>query len=311
MKNFLLSALLTLMTFSVFAQITVNPDPVVFGDTPVSVSVTYSSAPAGTVHFFLYTNLVPTTAVFDGPTTAAGLGGASQTITFTVGTIGSGADAEIDPATGQLLLFFGDSSDESTAVPTGDVSITAILPIELKSFNAKSQENNVNLSWTTSMEENNDFFTLERSFDGKDFAAVTKINGAGDSAEEVAYNFTDENVTRIATANTAYYRLKQTDFDGTATFSDVISVNLENRNDLELTNVAVLGNELSVNFVSPTEGDTEISVYDLTGRMIATNNQVATEGYNTTNLTLNTNQTGIFIVRIANGQSQTVRKIMK
>ena len=161
------------------------------------------------------------------------------------------------------------------------------------------------------MEQNNDYFTLERSFNGKDFAAVTKIAGAGDSEVDVTYDFTDENVTRIATANTAYYRLMQTDFDGAFTYSDVISVNLKNRAELEVTNVAVSGNELSVNFVAPTEGATEISVYDMTGRMIATNTEVATEGYNTTNIALNNNQSGIFIVRITNGQNQTVRKIFK
>jgi len=185
------------------------------------------------------------------------------------------------------------------------------LPIELKSFDAKNEANNVSLAWTTSMEENNDFFTLERSFDGKEFETVTKIDGAGGSAEEVSYTFSDENVTRVATSNTVYYRLAQTDFDGAFTYSDVISVNLKNRNELDVTNVALAGNELSVNFVSPTDGDTEISVYDLTGRMIATNTEVATEGYNTTNLSLNTNQTGIFVVRITNGQTQTVRKIFK
>jgi len=313
MKNLLLSTLLTLMTFSAFAQtVTVNPDPVVFGYAATNVTITVQGA-ASSTDFELFTSESPTTALLtaDSGTTPAltsVAGGAIITITFTVAvTGGDAADVILAEATSQLFGIFKDAGGGITA----SAVINSQLPIELKSFDAKNEANNVNLAWTTSMEENNEFFTLERSFDGKEFDVVTKINGAGDSAEDVTYTFSDENVTRIATANTAYYRLKQTDFDGAFTYSNIISVNLENRDELEVTNISVVGNELSVNFVAPTEGATEISIYDLTGRMIATNNQVATEGYNTTNLALNANQTGIFIVRITNGQTQTIRKVMK
>lgn len=311
MKNFLLIAIFSLFTFAAHAEITFGGESVVdgqivFGDVPTSLTVTLSGSNTSAANQFdLFTNVSPTTAIFVAPTTAAA-GGLFKTVTFTISTPGNGGDAEIDGATGQFFLTFSNSG----AALEG-ISANSILPIELKSFDAKNSENNVNLGWVTSMEENNDFFTLERSFDGKEFVTVTKIDGAGTSEEEITYDFLDENVTRIATSNTAYYRLKQTDFDGAFSYSDVISVNLKNRSDLEVTNVAIIGNELSVNFVAPNEGTTEISVYDLTGRMIATNTEVATEGYNTTNIVLNTNQSGIFIVRITNGQTQTVRKIMK
>lgn len=211
---------------------------------------------------------------------------------------------------GTLSISFGAEAAGSCPM-TSSSFVQSILPIELAYFKGAANDSDVNLNWLTTMEFNNDFFTVERSFDGKEFTGVSKLTGAGDSEEEVSYDFTDENVTRIATANTVYYRLKQTDFDGKFTYSDIISVDLENRAELEVTNVAIAGNELSVNFVAPTEGTTEISVYDMTGRMIATNKEVSTEGYNTTNLDLNTNQSGIFVVRITNGQTQTVRKIMK
>jgi hypothetical protein len=312
MKNFLLIAIFSLFTISAYADITfggsaVDDGQIVFGDVPQTLTVTLSGGNAfAAAEFDLFTNLSPTVPIYSKLTTSVA-GGLFKTVTFTVSTIGNGGDVGLDGATGQFFLVF----NNATGTALEGVAANSILPIELKSFEAKNNENNVNLVWTTSMEENNDFFTLERSFDGKEFVEVSKINGAGDSAEDVTYTFSDDNVTRIASSNTAYYRLKQTDFDGAFAYSDIISVNLENRNDLEVTNVAVLGNELSVNFVAPTEGNTEINVYDLTGRMIATNNQVATEGYNTTKLTLNTNQSGIFIVRITNGQTQTVRKIFK
>ena len=211
---------------------------------------------------------------------------------------------------GTLSITFEAEAAGSCPI-TSAAFVQAILPVELAYFKGDAKDTDVSLNWLTTMELNNDFFTVERSFDGKEFTGITEIAGAGTSEEEVFYDFTDENVTRVATSNTVYYRLMQTDFDGTSTYSDVIAVNLKNRADLEVTNVAVAGNELSVNFVAPQEGNTEISIFDMTGRMIATTTEYALEGYNTSNLALNTNQSGIFVVRITNGQTQTVRKIMK
>ncbi|NJN78400.1 MAG: hypothetical protein HC803_08785 [Saprospiraceae bacterium] len=82
------------------------------------------------------------------------------------------------------------------------------LPIELTSFTAKKQENTTQLNWTTSTEENNDFFTIEKSLDGINFEAIGTKAGAGNSLEVREYNFTDAKPAN----GKNYYRLKQTDF---------------------------------------------------------------------------------------------------
>lgn len=308
MKNFLLLFLLSFVSFSsVSAQCFIETSSL-----PTII-------PAGTV--LNVSAEIVAQDVINGGTMPQQSSGAWTIVctNCTINTIVGGANMNAgavvsitagDTTGGMTVSFSAPTAACSNAVSTG-AAISSVLPVELSSFFGSAVKDAVELNWSTSLELNNDFFTVERSFDGKEFAAVSKIAGAGDSEEEVNYTFSDEDVTRVATANTAYYRLKQTDFDGAFTYSDVISVNLENRADLEVTNVTIAGNDLAVNFVSPREGATEISVYDLTGRLIATTNQVATEGYNTTNLALNTKQSGVFIVRITNGQTQTVRKIVK
>jgi PKD repeat protein len=98
-----------------------------------------------------------------------------------------------------------------------------VLPITLSYFEAKCNENAVNLNWETSSEMNNDYFNLEKSKDGVHFENIGQIKGAGNSNSALNYAFIDE----TPLPNT-YYRLKQTDFEGKYSYSDVISTNCAN-----------------------------------------------------------------------------------
>lgn len=91
-------------------------------------------------------------------------------------------------------------------------STASTLPIELLSFDATVKENGVLLSWTTATEINNDFFTLERSSDGKLFEPIAQVSGAGNSEIELGYHYIDY----PDYFGNVYYRLVQTDFDGTS-----------------------------------------------------------------------------------------------
>jgi len=94
------------------------------------------------------------------------------------------------------------------------------LPIELLSFKAECNNKQNNLLWQTASEQNNDFFTLEKSFDGENFSVFIQVPSQGNSNVTQSYSaidFTPFNGTN-------YYRLKQTDLDGQFTYSDIISL---------------------------------------------------------------------------------------
>lgn len=97
------------------------------------------------------------------------------------------------------------------------------LPIELIDFNARLVNDHVLLNWQTASELNNHFFTIERSKNGVKWEEVSIVNGAGNSNQLLDYTAIDEEPY----SNTSYYRLKQTDFDGNFSYSDikVISAN--------------------------------------------------------------------------------------
>lgn len=100
------------------------------------------------------------------------------------------------------------------------VAVDGVIPVELTAFTAELMNDFVVLQWSTATETNNKGFEIEKSLDNKDFAVVAYIQGRGNSSETVAYSYNDYNVT----SGTAYYRLKQIDFDGTYEYSNVIEV---------------------------------------------------------------------------------------
>lgn len=84
------------------------------------------------------------------------------------------------------------------------------LPVELLFFNAKNSNSAVQLNWATATEINNDHFIIERSEDGAYFYEIGRVDGNGNSTEQIEYSFTDQFVLN----EVQYYRLTQVDYDG-------------------------------------------------------------------------------------------------
>lgn len=91
------------------------------------------------------------------------------------------------------------------------------LPVELLLFEAQKSHQQVELTWETASELNNDYFVVERSLDGQNFEAVAQVKGAGTTPHLQQYATVDKNPQ----AGTSYYRLKQVDFDGAIAYSDL------------------------------------------------------------------------------------------
>ena len=121
----------------------------------------------------------------------------------------------------------GDFTNSSTGGIFGSTTATsssdldgAALPIELLLFHLEYHPEGVRIEWATATETNNDFFSIERSQDGNEWGVIHSLEGAGDSDSILSYYFMDVNpITGIA-----YYRLKQTDFDGQFSYSQIASI---------------------------------------------------------------------------------------
>lgn len=139
----------------------------------------------------------------------------------------------------------------------------APLPVELSSFTAAYGSNQVNLRWVTASEKNSSDFTVERSFDGETFSAVTKVAAAGTSSARREYNATDRGMR----TGVNYYRLKQTDLDGTFSYSQVIPVQVGGVEQV----LQAYGDNGNLNIVMQTGGALQtLRVLDSMGRVVYT-----------------------------------------
>lgn len=129
------------------------------------------------------------------------------------------ASTVCDGTIAECKAMIADVSNWTTADDSGDQSASytpptsfsgSALPIVLSKFTLSLMDVNVDNSWTTSSEINNDFFTIQHSIDGKEYSDVGRVNGSGTTSVEKEYSFTH----RDPVDGINYYRLKQTDFNG-------------------------------------------------------------------------------------------------
>jgi hypothetical protein len=95
------------------------------------------------------------------------------------------------------------------------------LPIELIFFDGVDNTTNNLLYWSTASEKDNDYFTIERSIDGETWESISNVDAVGNSQEVLNYSYTDKTFKR---GEINYYRLYQTDFNGTKEYFNIVSI---------------------------------------------------------------------------------------
>ncbi len=182
------------------------------------------------------------------------------------------------------------------------------LPIELIRFAGNCTDGQIEVTWTTASETNNDFFTVQRSIDGVNFEDVVIVDGAGNSSSIINYSAVDYNPY----GGTSYYRLKQTDFDGASKYSDVVAVSCGNAaTDFNLVNAYDQGNgTMAVVFNA---GDNElytVTLYDIIGKQITETTGKAYSGKNQINIAVGDLARGIYMVNLKNEFKSFGRRVM-
>jgi hypothetical protein len=93
------------------------------------------------------------------------------------------------------------------------------LPVEWLSMDVSQVDGVVNINWQTATETNNHYFSIQRSPDGFNFQQLGQVPGAGNSSIINRYSFADYDPL----PGIGYYRIMQTDFDGTNSHSKVLA----------------------------------------------------------------------------------------
>jgi hypothetical protein len=183
------------------------------------------------------------------------------------------------------------------------------LPIKLVSFNAALDRNMVKTNWITQLEINNAYFTIERSTDAENFTPITHVPGAGNSTSLLSYEAVDNSPVN----GTAYYRLRQTDYDGQYSYSDIVPITIEDKNQFTFFPVST-EDGLFLNVSNPSD-EVSVVIYDMTGREVF--NQVYSADRSTakTKLAIPTKYVlpeGMYVVNaISNGKEHRERVALR
>lgn len=186
--------------------------------------------------------------------------------------------------------------------PQGGAGCNTPLPIELLDFYGENTESYNQLYWTTSTEINNDYFTIERSYDALFFESIGKIKGAGNSAVGLSYEFEDNNILNVIN----YYRLKQTDFNGKYSYSKVITIKNETKNINGYPNP--FHNNLNINIYDYSNENITVEIYSITGEKIMFKNF---KGSNNLTINLDHLSLGTYHLKIYNDSFTQYKKIVK
>ncbi len=184
----------------------------------------------------------------------------------------------------------------------GSTSNANPLPVKLLEFNAKPVNTNVQLNWTTTSEINNDYFTIEKSLDGKNWVEIGTVKGAGNSEILTNYSFNDVNTV----IGVQYYKLKQTDVNGEFTYSQIIPVSFGSVLNLNVYPIPS-NNLVNVNFENDPNSSFDLTIYNTVGQVILT--QTGTG--NNHQLDITTLENGIYFIEVKTELGVSKVKIIK
>jgi len=149
--------------------------------------------------------------------------------------------------------------------------LTEIVPVELLAFTASVNNSAVQLLWSTASELNNKGFEIERSINDDDnFVTVGFVDGKGSSTEINYYSYSDQ--PDLNGAHQLYYRLKQVDFDGTFSYSNIVNVTYDMPGTFALNQnfPNPFNPSTRITYFVPKESLVSIKVYDFLGREVKT-----------------------------------------
>ncbi len=165
------------------------------------------------------------------------------------------------------LIYCSASNKRNILITKGALifgdTLSCTLPISLTSFTATPQQNKVLLQWQTTTETNNNYFTVQRSSNKDNWQDIATIKGAGNSSVVKNYSATDNNPLQ----GTSYYRIKQTDFNCSISYSETKKVTINSKPQTISVYPNPTANQLHINLNTKAT----LKMYNAIGKLVTTN----------------------------------------
>lgn len=183
-------------------------------------------------------------------------------------------------------------------------SVPAPLPVELLNFVYSCDDHNILFNWCTATETNNDHFTIWHSSDAISFKQLANVQGSGNSITKKCYQFRLNNKE----LNGNYFRLSQTDFDGTTEVFKMIYVDDCADELITIKNPDL--NRLEITIQTPTDHDYELHIINALGQTLQREQLRVTTGTTVLNYPIRGLSTGIYHVSLYGNEKCITKKIL-
>ncbi|HXR83867.1 MAG TPA: T9SS type A sorting domain-containing protein [Hanamia sp.] len=219
----------------------------------------------------------------------------------------------IAPNATSVTLLFGTTADKyfpGVFTFTVKMKDTGPLPVTLSSFTATLSNNNVvNLNWSTSIEINCSTFVVQRSYDAIHFTDFETVAGNGTTNLFHSYSGTDNAYS--FENGIVYYQLKQIDFDGKENFSKIISVKVKSANKI-IISPNPFNNFINVNFQSDKRKPLSVKLYNIDGKEIFSKQIYINAGDNYFRIdNLSNLPAGNYLLQLISDGKKVIQKIVK
>jgi len=254
-------------------------------------------APGPSVVHFVYDSAVPEVRAYINGVLAV-------TVPQSALTINGSGPFKVGGYSSSAGMFAGSLMDEfrlyNRALDAAEVAATwniTIIPVELTSFTASVNDNDVTLNWETATELNNSGFDIERKSTVGEYDKIGFVPGFGTTTEPRVYSFSDVNML----PGIYTYRLKQIDYDGTFEYSDPVEV------DIVIPDVYSLHQNYpnpfnpstKITFTLAANAQVTLKVFDVLGQEVMTLiNQDITAGVHTYDFDAAGINSGVYFYRI-------------
>lgn len=186
----------------------------------------------------------------------------------------------------------------------------AFLPIELTTFEAFYEEENIRLIWETELEKNFNKFIVEESIDGQNFTPIGEVLGKNFFQQKTSYSF----YLPKNEAGKYYYRLKLLDNDSKFSYSPIKSVIIESNKLLYIGNAypnPSSRESLHIPYSSKKDVSLRILLYDQIGKSVLSMSKEIHKGQSTVDLSVSHIPGGIYFLIIeSNGEIQRQKIIL-
>lgn len=196
-------------------------------------------------------------------------------------------------------------ADQVTGTSPFGFSFNSILPVNFVSFNvSKVNNSSIAINWSTSDEVNNSHFEIQRSTDGVNWSSIAIVVPFEDASIAHLYKYQD----KFSFNGAIYYRIRQVDFDGKSTYSNVKMIG-DAKPDMQAQIYVSASKTVTIDLENSTEGNVTIRLISMNGMVV--NKKITNQAGQKISLNAYNALSGAYVVQVTDSKGKfTSKKIL-